>query len=157
MITGNNIIGLSNMKIGEPYSFTQDQNGVFHQIRERKDIIIGNDVLFNPFVIVEYGTVRDTKIGDNTKIDGFVMIGHDVQIGKSCLINTGAKILGHVTVGDFSRINAGAIIHQKVKIGNNCIIGANSYVRHDVPDNTVVYGTPAREIKNYKYPRKTFS
>jgi len=157
MIIGDGVIGLPNLEIGEPYSFTQDENGTFTQIKERKEIILGADVFFNPCVVVEYGTVRNTIIGDNTKIDSFVMIGHDVQIGKSCLINTGAKILGHVTIGDYSRINAGAIIHQKVTIGKNCIIGANSYVRHDVPDNTVVYGTPAKVVENYKYPRKTFS
>lgn len=143
---------------GRPYFFRQDDDGYFNELDEKvyRSVIIGDNVFMNPYVNVEYGVYRDTVIGDNTKIDSFVIVGHDAVIGKSVLLNTGAKILGHVEIGDYSKIGPNAVIHQKVKIGKNCLVGANSYVRHDIPDGEVWYGTPARKIDNYHYPKKTF-
>lgn len=156
-IYGRNVYGISNIELGLPFWFNQDEKGNYSDHTEEfKDIIIGEHTFFNPYITIEYGVVRDTIIGDNTKVDSFVMIGHDSQIGRSVLLNTGVKILGKVTIGDFSKICAGAIIHQGVTIGKNCIIGVNSYVRHDVPDNTVVYGNPASVKTFYKYPHKIF-
>ena len=95
------------------------------------------------FCNVDKGTFRNTIIGHNCIIDSHVHISHDVIIGNDCEIDTGVRILGEVSIGRNTRIACNAIIHPKVKIGENCIIGANSYLRHDVPDNSVYYGSPA--------------
>lgn len=156
---GKNCIISSDVKIGgRPFYFNQDKNGYYHNLTSNyKPVKIGDDVFVNPFVNIEFGVKRPTEIGNNTKIDSFVIIGHDVIIGKSVLVGTSSKILGGVKIGDYSRIGAGAVIHQKIKIGKNCIIGANSYLRHDVKDGEVWYGNPAVKItKTINYPKKEY-
>ena len=121
-----------------PFSFKNGEclEGTF-------DVIIGDRVFINPFTSIESGVTRNTIIGDDTIIDTHVIIGHDSQIGRGCEIDTHVSILGHVTIGNNTRICAGAIIQPKVIIGDNCVVGANSYLRHDIPDNTICYGNPA--------------
>lgn len=98
-----------------------------------EEAIIGSIYLPHPHNVV---IGKYTKIGDNCKIY------HDVTLGQNkglypCLkdnviVYTGAKIIGGITVG------------------NNAIIGANSVVTHDVPENAIVAGNPARIIKYRK-------
>jgi UDP-3-O-[3-hydroxymyristoyl] glucosamine N-acyltransferase len=145
---GNNCTIGNYVDIGnEPFS---SKNG--KMVEAKYSVKIGNNVFINPFTSIALGTVRDTTIGDNTIIDTHVILGHDVQVGINCERDTHVSLLGHVTIGDNSRICTGAVIHPKVTIGNNCVVGANSYLRRDMPDNTICYGNPAifRDRTNYK-------
>lgn len=91
-------------------------------------------------------------------------IGPNTQIGKGCLINTGAQIHHEVSIGDFSEISPGAIllgkvsignfcsiganatILPKVRIGNNVIVGAGAVVTKDVNDGMTIVGVPGRIV-----------
>lgn len=98
------------------------------------------------------------KIGESLKIYHSVgiVVGHAVEIGNNCEIfqnvtigenrkeRNGQKM---AKIGDNVSIFAGACIIGPVNIGNNVKIGANSVVTHDIEDNVVVAGTPARVIK----------
>lgn len=121
------------------FSFTKGKN---RTISPSKGITIGK-IYMASFCNVDLGIIRDTIIGNNTIIDSHVHISHDCIIGNDCEIDTGARILGGVTIGNNSRICTNAVIHPNVIIGDNCVVGANSYLRHNIPDGTLVYGTPA--------------
>lgn len=112
---------------------------------------IHESVDIGPLCVIDRGTYRNTRIGQGTIIDSNVKIAHDVVIGEECEIDTGAIILGEVTIGNNVRICTGAIVHPKVKIGKNCVLGAGSYLRHNMGDNTIFYGSPAEEKKNTNY------
>jgi len=134
------------------------QNGFFFShgaprrlIKSDKGIIIGSKVYMAAFCNVDNGIYGDTIIGHDTIIDSHVHISHDCIIGNSCEIDTGVRILGEVKIGFNSRICTNAIIHPKVKIGNNCVLGANSYLRHNMPDKTIFYGNPAVKKDNTNY------
>ena len=71
-----------------------------------------------------------------------VTIFHGVTIGK----NFGGKHYGYPSIGDNVILFAGCMVLGRVVIGNNVIVGANSVVTHDIPDNCVVAGIPARII-----------
>lgn len=111
-----------------------------------------------------YGDVRvgaRTWIGPYTLLDGS---GGGLAIGSFCSISTGVQIYTHdtvlwalsggelpraeanVTVGDRVYIGSGSIIALGVSIGSGCVIAANSFVNADVPDATIVGGTPARRL-----------
>lgn len=112
-------------------------------------------------------TVSDTvKIGDGSVVMHGAIIQSDANIGKHCIINTGASIdhectiadfvhvsphatlCGNVQVGEGSWIGAGATVIPGIKIGKWCTIGAGATVINDIPDNSVVVGSPAKEIKH---------
>lgn len=107
-------------------------------------------------------TIGDhTWVGPNTLLDGS---GAELIIGSHCNISAGVQIYTHdssmrcvsmgaldllagpVTIGDGTYIGSQSIISPNVSIGNQCIVGANSFVNADIPDRTVVAGSPARPI-----------
>ena len=108
--------------------------------------------------------IGQPKIGDNTWIGMCCVIDGSggLEIGSNCSIAAGAHIYTHDTVkkrvlggvretsptkiGDNCYIGPHAVIRRGVTIGNNCVIGALSYVNKDVPDYTVVAGSPAKRI-----------
>ena len=91
-------------------------------------------------------TLKQTSIGDGTKIDYNCHIAHNVNIGKHCLIIAGTIIGGSVTIGDNCYLGIGCMIKNKVKIGNNCTIGIGAVVISDVLDNSVMIGNPAKPL-----------
>jgi serine O-acetyltransferase len=86
-----------------------------------------------------------------------IVIGRGVKLGSRVRIfqnvTLGGKEIGSAmrdefpTVGDDTTIFSGAVIVGKVRIGKNCIVGANSVVLHDIPDNCVAVGAPARVVR----------
>ncbi len=98
------------------------------------------------------------EIGNNCTFSFYVqIIAHDA----STKIHTGYSRMGLVKIDDNCFIGAGAIILPNVHIGKNVIVGAGSVVTHDVPDDSIVAGNPARVIKSTKdyieYHRKELS
>ena len=120
-------------------------------LKSKFGIVIGSHAYLAAFCSVDMGLIRNTIIGHNTIIDSHVHISHDCIIGNDCEIDVGSRILGEVEIGHNSRICTNAIIHPKVRIGENCVLGANSYLRKDMPDNTIFYGSPATKKQDTKY------
>jgi len=100
-------------------------------------------------------TRLETRVGDGTKIDNQVQIGHNVTIGTNCLICGKVGISGSVTIGNRVRIGGGAGIADHVKIGTEAAIGAASGVGTDVPAGRYVFGYPAvgieRALEQYRF------
>ena len=105
---------------------------------------IGIGVMINSLVSI----AAHTHIGNFVSINRNASIGHHTTIGDFVTINPGANIAGNVIVGDNTLIGIGANVIDGVKIGKNSVIGAGSLITKDVPDNVVVYGTPAKIIRN---------
>ena len=101
---------------------------------------------------------KKLKLGKNTDIGAFtyinakygVVIEERVQIGSHCAIyseNTIDKTKGKVIIKKGASIGSHCTILPGVVIGKNAVVGAHSLVKNNVPDNTLVFGVPAKEIK----------
>ena len=86
-------------------------------------------------------------LGANTHVQPHVQISHDCVVGDHAVITPSANLAGNVTVGEGSYIGMGAIVKERVSIGSWAIIGMGSLVYHDVADEVVAIGNPARVIK----------
>lgn len=95
------------------------------------------------------GTIitNNIKIGDATLINLSCTIGHDTVIGEFVEICPNVNISGECHIGDFSFIGTNAIVLPNITIGKNVTIGAGTVVNKNIPDNSVVVGSPARVIK----------
>jgi sugar O-acyltransferase (sialic acid O-acetyltransferase NeuD family) len=111
---------------------------------------ISDSVIIGEGSIVMPGSVINalSTIGFGAICNSSSIIEHNCIIGSFVHIAPGAVIAGNVTVGDHSFIGANSVIRQGIKIGANVIIGAGAVVVGDVPDNSIVYGNPARIKKN---------
>ncbi|MEK7502680.1 MAG: NeuD/PglB/VioB family sugar acetyltransferase [Patescibacteria group bacterium] len=103
----------------------------------------GRDLVVSPGAIL----TRDISIGKHVLINIGATINHDCFIGNFVTISPGVNIAGKVSIGEGSFIGIGAIIIHGIKIGKHTIIGAGSVVVSDIPDNSLVYGNPAKVVR----------
>ena len=146
-IIGNNCILHSNVSIGaDGFGFrpSPDGKGVI-KIPHIGNVVIGNGVEIGAGTCIDRGKFGSTTIGDGTKIDNLVQIGHNCTIGRSCLIAGCCGISGSVTFGDGVIMAGQAAIKDHVKVGNYVTIGGRSGVTRDVPDGKTILGYPAAD------------
>lgn len=89
----------------------------------------------------------DSSLGDNIIVNTRASIDHDCTIGDCVHIAPGSVLCGTVTVGEGSFICAGATIIPNLVVGMNVTVGAGSTVIKTVPDNVIVVGSPAKQIR----------
>ena len=112
-------------------------------------VIIQDDVEIGAGTTVDRGAIRDTVIGEGTKIDNLVQIGHNVSIGRHCILVAQTGISGSVTLQDFVVLGARVGVNNHVTIGEGAQIAATSIVHGDVPPGARWGGTPAKPAKQW--------
>jgi UDP-3-O-[3-hydroxymyristoyl] glucosamine N-acyltransferase len=145
---GNNVVIHSGCVIGgDGFGFERDDNNVPQKFPHIGGVVLGDNVEIQSLTHVAKGTLGNTVIGTDTKIDGRCHIAHNVQIGDRCLVTAGVMIAGSVVVGDDVYIAPSASIINKVKIGDDAFVGIASLVTKDVGAGIAVAGSPARVIR----------
>jgi len=122
--------------------FDIDFPTIVHSSVQSFSVALDIGTIIYPNVVI----MNDCRVGKFSLLNSGVTLGHDVVIGNFCSINPGVHLAGNICVGDRAFLGIGAKIVENISIGNNAIVGAGSVVLHDVPDNTKVYGIPAREV-----------
>ena len=112
-------------------------------------VVIGNDVEIGANTTVDRGFLRDTVIGDGTKIDNLVQIAHNVVIGRHCVIVSQSGLAGSAELGDFVIMGAHSGVVEHVKIGSGALIAGMAHVKDDVAPGARMGGTPARPFKEW--------
>ena len=86
----------------------------------------------------------NAKLGNNVIINTGAIIEHDCVIGDHVHVATGACLAGSIKVGDGAHVGIGATIREGIRVGRGSVVGAGAVVVHDVPDDVLVVGVPAK-------------
>lgn len=106
-------------------------------------VVLSNSVNISPLsVIAQYA-----RLGNFVTINRNVSIGHHTTIDDFTSVNPGCNIGGNCKIGKNVVIGIGATVFDDIKIGDNAVIGGGAVVTKDVASNTLVYGSPAKFIK----------
>jgi UDP-3-O-[3-hydroxymyristoyl] glucosamine N-acyltransferase len=148
-LIGDRVIIHAGCRIGQDgFGFLPDRNGPI-KIPQTRRVIIQDDVEIGANTTIDRGGSRDTVIGEGTKIDNLVQIGHNCSIGRHCFIVSQTGISGSVEVGDYAMLGGQVGIADHLTIGSGAKLGARSGVITDVPAGVQWGGFPARPFRDW--------
>ena len=165
---GNRVILQHGVSIGaDGFSFVTENPDVIEQARKEGavkeantkqkvykipsigGVVISDDVEIGANTCIDRGTIENTFIGPQTKIDNLVQIGHNCKVGGACMIVSQVGLAGSCKIGDRVVIAGQAGLADHLEIGSDSIIMAQAGVTKSFPDKSIIIGAPA-------VPRKDF-
>ena len=146
-LIGNQVTLHAGVAVGQDgFGFAMDKTGHL-KVPQIGRVIIQDGVEIGANTTIDRGALRDTVIGEGSKIDNLVQIGHNVVIGRHCVIVAQTGISGSAELGDFVVLGGQVGVVGHVKIGAGAQIAASSNVRGDVPPGVRWGGTPAKPVR----------
>lgn len=113
-------------------------------------VIIQDDVVIGANVTIDRGALADTVIGEGTKIDNQVHIGHNNRIGRHCIIAAQVGISGSCEIGDFVVFGGQVGVADHLRIGNGTVVAAKSGVTRNLEAGKVYAGYPAHPVEQWR-------
>ncbi len=112
-------------------------------------VTIGDDVEIGANVCIDRGTIRDTRIGSGTKLDNLVHIGHNVQVGRDCLLCGQVGIAGSSRIGDRVVMGGQCGVNDNIFVGDDVICGGATKIFTNAPAGRVLLGYPAVKMETH--------
>jgi UDP-3-O-[3-hydroxymyristoyl] glucosamine N-acyltransferase len=132
----------------EGFSFAVTESG-FLSIPQLGRVVIEDDVEVGANTTIDRGSTRDTVIGAGSRLDNLVQIGHNVRLGRCCVIVAQVGIAGSTVLEDFVQVGGQAAMAGHLHIGQGAQIGAQAGVISDVPTGAMLLGSPAQPRKEF--------
>ena len=145
---GANCIIHSGTVIGcDGYGYYFEDDGTIGKVEHFGGVEIADRVEIGANACIDRGTIDNTVIGFNSKIDNLVHIAHNVQIGKNVCVVAGAAICGSAKLHDGAYVAPGGIVKNQLEVGENALVGLGAVATKEVEDSMVVAGVPAKPIR----------
>ncbi len=113
------------------------------------EVVLGDEVGIGAQTCVDRAMFGETRIGNGTRIDNLVQIGHNSILGQNCILAGHVAIAGSCVIGDNVVMGGNSGVADHVKVGNNVVFAAKSAAMRDIEDGTVVSGIPAIPIRDH--------
>jgi UDP-3-O-[3-hydroxymyristoyl] glucosamine N-acyltransferase len=149
-LIGDRVIIHPGCRIGQDgFGFTMSA-GRYQKVPQLGRVIIQDDVEIGAGTAIDRGGIRDTVIGEGTKIDNLVQIAHNITIGRHCIIVSQVGLSGSVVVGDYAMLGGQVGVVDHVTIGEGAQIAARAAVLSDgVPAGERWAGYPAVPLREW--------
>jgi UDP-3-O-[3-hydroxymyristoyl] glucosamine N-acyltransferase len=132
----------------EGFGFATTSEG-FRSVPQLGRVILEDDVEVGANTTIDRGSLQDTVIGAGSRLDNLVQIGHNVHLGRGCVIVAQAGISGSTILEDHVMLGGQAGLTGHLRIGRRARIGAQAGVMSDVPGGTDVVGSPAQPVRAF--------
>jgi len=152
-IIGNNVIIHNGTVIGSDAFYYKNRPEKYDKLISVGNVIIEDDVEIGSNCSIDKGVTDSTIIGKGSKLDNLIQIGHEVMIGKKCLIASQTGIAGCTTIEDEVTIWGQVGIRSDVKIAKKTIILAQSGIAKDTQEGQVYWGSPAETMMEFNRKR----
>jgi UDP-3-O-[3-hydroxymyristoyl] glucosamine N-acyltransferase len=124
------------------FGFARDEAGHWEKIPQSGPARIGSHVDIQANACIDRATVGATQIGDGTKIDNLVQVGHGSRIGENSLLCGQVGVAGSSVIGNNAILAGQSAVAGHCSLGDGVILTAQSAVSHDVPAGKMISGSP---------------
>lgn len=148
-LIGDRVIVHSGCRIGQDgFGYHPGPKGL-RKVPQIGRVIIQDDVEIGANTTIDRGGMRDTVVGEGTKIDNLVQVAHNVTIGRHCVIASQSGISGSVTIGDGAMLGGQVGLADNLSIGEGARLAAKAGVMTDVPEGGRWGGAPAQPLREF--------
>ena len=142
-ILGDNVTLENGVIIGaDGFGFAKNEDGHWEKIPQSGPVRLGNRVDVQANATIDRATVGETRIGDGTKVDNLVQVGHASHVGENTLICAQTGLAGSSIIGNNVILTGQTGVAGHCTVGDGVILTAQSAVSHDVPPGKVISGSP---------------
>ena len=149
VIIGSNCHIQSGVVIGEDGMALVKDNFFYQPIPHYGGVTIGDRVYIGANSCICRGTIEDTVLGDDVKMDQLCQVAHNTVVGDGTVMMAGTLLHGGVVIGEGSKLNSAIVKEQKV-LGKNVVVGHGVAVTKRLPDNVIAQGNPISVVNREK-------
>lgn len=146
-VIGDNVIIHSGAVIGSDAFYMKKESGKYLKWNSCGRVVIQDDVEVGANCTIDRGVSGDTIIGQGTKMDNHIQIGHDTVIGKNCLFAAQVGIAGVVIVEDDVILWGQVGVQKDLTIGKGAVVLGQSGLAKSIEGNKIWFGSPVREAR----------
>lgn len=117
------------------------------RIHSLGSVTLGDDVEIGSNATIDRGTIRDTQVGSGSKIDNLVQLGHNVVVGRDCLLCGQVGVAGSTRIGDRVVLAGQVGVSDNIFIGDDVIAGGGTKIFTNVPAGRTILGNPAVKME----------
>lgn len=147
VIIGDNVVIHSGTVIGADAFYFQKRKDGYHKMISCGRVIIEDNVEIGANCTIDRGVSGDTIIGQGTKLDNLIQIGHDTVIGKNCLFAAQVGVAGTVTIEDDVILWGQVGVQKDLTIGKGAIVLGQSGISSSLEGGKTYFGSPAKEAR----------
>lgn len=130
-------------------SDVEAKNASWTRIHSLGTVDIGDDVEVGANAAIDRGTIRATRIGNRTKVDSLVMIGHNVEVGEDTLLCGLVGIAGSTKIGNRVVLGGQVGVTDNTVVGDDVVAGGGTKILSRVPAGRIILGYPAMKMDQY--------
>lgn len=131
------------------FGFAPCADGSYEKIPQIGIVEIADDVEIGANTTVDRATFGATRIGEGTKLDNLIQIGHNVEVGRMNVFAAQAGVAGSTKIGDFNQVGGQVGIAGHIKVGSRNGIGAQSGLHSNLGDDKRVLGSPVVDVRQF--------